>query len=609
MSLFETIRGLLTGRDDGTDPRGDDGTATPREDATDVQADDANGLSEPTGGADGPAGSGEAEGPGDADPESNDVEDARARDVESTAGSPSPPPERFPEEAAQLVDFWPEFDFDYSRASLVRLDEFLASQFDPSRFRNATFGGTADDSRLFTGLVIQLGSYYGEVLVRTAGATWTETGAFGWVVALPGATGELDGTDEQPTGRRPLVWPALDVARDCIRGEGSFATSFDAVVAFLEIGTATATDDSGIPGEPVDIGGPLAGVEEPERLADRAAGLADDYPWFDLDYSLASLVAVDRIVGTELRDGGTPVEGYSDGEVAGVLGTLGAYVGETLVRGADGEWTRAPNRSDTGASSSRRTWTVRVPTGDDADADRTAHVDPVRVAAASLHTGGSVVRLCEGALRRRISVRGPSGPPGVDPGAAGASLDAPATTGRGDGTADGAVGDPGEELTVAGQAEALAAANPAFDLDFTPESLARLDDLVEEAHADEFVDVDPGDLDESARLVSTALPYACYFGETVRRSQEDAGWADRVERGDDDGGGGADGDVEERGDGDGDGEGTGPTRGEDRFTVAVPGEDGAVGVDALRTAATCLAGNATFGGTYRALLDARREQN
>jgi len=71
-------------------------------------------------------------------------------------------------------------------------------------------------------------------------------------------------------------------------------------------------------------------------------------------------------------------------------------------------------------------------------------------------------------------------------------------------------------------------------------------------------------------LFEAAAPFSAYFGEVLRR-EHGAVWAD-----------------------------------DDGPAIFLETDDGgAVGVDAIRTAATCLAGNATFVGTYEDLLAER----
>lgn len=116
---------------------------------------------------------------------------------------------------------------------------------------------------------------------------------------------------------------------------------------------------------------------------------------------------------------------------------------------------------------------------------------------------------------------------------------------------------------LASRADEFAAAWPAYNLDFSPESLEQLDTIAEE----EYERVTRAADVEEAAVVTESHGFASYFGEVLRRNH-DAGW------------------VADEG-----------------YTVAVTEGDRPAGVDAMEVAVACLATGTTFSGTYRELVD------
>jgi hypothetical protein len=114
-----------------------------------------------------------------------------------------------------------------------------------------------------------------------------------------------------------------------------------------------------------------------------------------------------------------------------------------------------------------------------------------------------------------------------------------------------------------GRAEEFAAAWPAYELDFSPGSLERLDTIAEE----EYQRVTRAADVEEAAVVTESHGFASYFGEVLRRNH-DAGWV-----------------------------------ADEEYTVAVTDGEQPVGVDAMEVAVACLATGATFAGTYRQLVE------
>ena len=121
----------------------------------------------------------------------------------------------------------------------------------------------------------------------------------------------------------------------------------------------------------------------------------------------------------------------------------------------------------------------------------------------------------------------------------------------------------GDAEPLTDRARDLAEAWPAYDLDFSPASLERLDRIAEE----EYERVTRAADVEEAAVVTESRAFASYFGEVLRRNH-DAGWVTGEE-----------------------------------YTVAVDCPDDPVGVDAMEVAVACLATGTTFAGTYEELVD------
>ncbi|MFB6083395.1 MAG: hypothetical protein ABEJ94_04035 [Halorientalis sp.] len=117
--------------------------------------------------------------------------------------------------AEELAGFWDGYDLDFSPRSLTRLDELADTEWDDDRFRDAELGGEDMDSGMYTELVKQLGSYYGEVLVRSLDAEWTRRDD-DIVVAVEGNT-----------SAPPVPVPVFSVAAESLTGPTVFATRFN----------------------------------------------------------------------------------------------------------------------------------------------------------------------------------------------------------------------------------------------------------------------------------------------------------------------------------------------------------------------------------------------
>jgi hypothetical protein len=127
----------------------------------------------------------------------------------------------YAEAAEELVSFWTEYSLDYTPESLQRLDALVSAEWADDRFDDATFGSEATfDDRVFSSVSTELGSYFGEVLVRELDAEWSDETATDAVV-VEGADG-------------PLAIPVLKVAGTSIRQQPVFARSYDSLLSDLE---------------------------------------------------------------------------------------------------------------------------------------------------------------------------------------------------------------------------------------------------------------------------------------------------------------------------------------------------------------------------------------
>jgi len=126
----------------------------------------------------------------------------------------------YAEEAAGFVSFWNERDLDYTPESLARLDALVAAEWDAERFEDATFGDEATfDDRAFTSVSTELGSYFGEVLVRDLDAEWSDETDMDSVV--------VDGPDG------PLAIPVFRIAGTSLKQRSMFVHSYESLLSDL----------------------------------------------------------------------------------------------------------------------------------------------------------------------------------------------------------------------------------------------------------------------------------------------------------------------------------------------------------------------------------------
>jgi hypothetical protein len=431
------------------------------------------------------------------------------------------PPKRVRTAAEDLVTVGEErgHDLDFSPASLAGVDTLVSAVQSDDRDGD----GDGDDDLNLDALgvaerevaVTRLGCYVGETLVRSYDAAeWAETDD-GWTVVVDG-----------PGDR--LTVKVFDLAADFLDGNATVTDLSDALAEGAGVDApriVPADGDTDASALAVQTPGP---DYDPDSFRSDADAFVDRYPRYGLDYTPESLDALDGVVFGELSAGDDLAGAYSGTALSEMVRELGAYFGETLVVSLDGAWTHDGE------------WTVDI-----ADRSGTVGVAVFEAALAALQGD-----LAFGAVYDRLAGD-------IE---AGVEAEARAGVGAGGGI-DGSI-----DAAMVARAEAFAGRWPDYDLDFSPASLARLDDLA----ATEFERF-TGRERASGELVETATAFAAYFGEVLRR-EHDAAWVD-----------------------------------DDGPAVALETDDGddAVGVDAVEAAATCVAGNLSFVATYEGLLAAR----
>lgn len=187
--------------------------------------------------------------------------------------------EEFPpgEAAEALAAQWPAYDLDFSPASLSRLDELLDAELSPSQHTIYEF---------------RLGAYLGEVLVRTHGARWTPTDEAGWVVEIADDPGDA------------TVIEFDDPVRNGLRGDVPFAEAYERLASDLGLEGRSSGGKTRASQEPVDAGDD-EDANTAEYYRNRAERIAWAWPEHELDFSVESLVRLDRLVAEEpeARDG------------------------------------------------------------------------------------------------------------------------------------------------------------------------------------------------------------------------------------------------------------------------------------------------------------------
>jgi hypothetical protein len=409
-------------------------------------------------------------------------DDSAAVDVPEPAGAVSDLRASMFEEARELVESWPEVDLDFTPESLSRLDAFVDEQWsDKERFRGAEidFDDPEDmTDAIYTGLVLQLGGYYGEVLVRNYDAEWTqERGGVG--VTIHG--------DDEATAN------IFHIAGDCLTEPSKFALNHDHLVEVLDLDGPEVSEG----GQMYTTGG-LDIYENTEQtpeewvaaLHDEGEQFADEYEAYETDFTPASLARVDAITERMAEDFDlTDAELGKESGGSLALTThaleLGGYLAGVLREQLDAEW-----------DTDREPPVLRVAGPDDEQT-----LNPVAHAAQCMHGNTTFVGLYE---RLRTELGLDVSP--IDEAEALAVL----------GSDDIPLGGVETTDTLAARASGFASTLDA-DLDFSPESLRTLDGLIG----------DTVSLDDRETLGDVLA----YFGETLCQtydcewaSEDDVGW-------------------------------------------------------------------------------------
>lgn len=429
--------------------------------------------------------------------------------------------------AEELADFWNGYDLNFSPRSLARLDELADDEWDEDRFRDTELGGSDMDSGMYTELVKQLGSYYGEVLVRSLDAKWTRRDD-DIAVAVDGAT-------DAP----PVPVPVFSVAANSLSGPSVFATRFNDITdrANLEV-PAVATTAGVTPA----TGTPAATNREDEDLTAVKPDTATD----SVDSGADTESTDDPSTAEPAADAETGTRPTSRGTVTGTAETSTEPTDDTdplaasVVDGADDDATSPPTDETTdttdGAEDDTTAESDPSPRADSrertkAESGRPADTD----AGGDTDTGPTVdpegKSPLETAIEETVAAglvdradRDDDATPATTPTESGAEIDTAATTkaqspgrdadaGDGDsetGTTNRRANEPelndeaakrealAAEISDSGpaesgptlptpddlhdNAEAFAATYPGYDLDFSPDSLSRLDRLVTEEY-------------------------------------------------------------------------------------------------------------------------------
>lgn len=241
------------------------------------------------------------------------------------------------DDAAVLVDEAADtgYELDYSPASLATLDRFLD---DPS-----TDGREADerevDERETDGR--RVAAYLGEVFVRHYDGEWRFVEDEGWLVDLG---------DVSPDDRELFAAPrAVEAVMD---GGTTLAAVHDDVVGGLSVdGPRLSESEDDAAADPADGSLP---DESRDGQRELAAELVDHWPGYELDYSPASLAALDDLVADEYdespgdvdRDArcreSPPGEIPEDASVrvagGGEAARIAAYLGEVFCRSYRAVW-------------------------------------------------------------------------------------------------------------------------------------------------------------------------------------------------------------------------------------------------------------------------------
>lgn len=401
---------------------------------------------------------------------------------ERAAETPSPDAAGMAEYAEELASVYGEYDLDFTPESLSRLDSLADAEWDPDRFADAEVGGDDMESGMYTQLVRQVGSYYGEVLVREHGGEWIRQDDT-FAVRVSGDEG------------RSTVARVFAVARDSLTGPAQFASDYNAV-----------TDEAAVyaPG-----------------VADHAAAMpgADEETPVDTEGP-----DVDR-VGEEEADstaGGSERESTGGDEPAA---SAASGPEESATGRANGPTEAASPASDSPES---EPGDGAPETAEPASAGRDDSAD-----GEEFDVAAAAKRVVDGDLDG--SPDGADGEPSDGPAVHSSGADSRGAAGGGASDGGGRREDDGDEsgdreemslelseeggtetegataAEMGDEAAAFVATWPGYDLDYSPSSVERLDRLI----AEEYPDV--ADRDGQFRR-ARAVEIGGYLGEVLRRS-------------------------------------------------------------------------------------------
>lgn len=380
--------------------------------------------------------------------------------------------------AEELASVYEEYDLDFTPSSLARLDALADAEFDPERFADAELGGEDMDSGMYTELLKQLGSYVGEVFVREHDGEWVRHGDT-IAVTVSGEEGKT------------AIAHVFEAAEESLTGPSQFASTYNAVtdeasVYAPEVADHAAAVPASDANEPVDIDGPTVEVTDPfdgneAEPDDAEAATAGEETPETTSNSRSTEPAADA-GGERAADanGAGPEAATAGGETADQSAApddafdVAAVARDIVADDLDGD----PTVEDTGDSGSS---TPADEAGrDDRSGRSTVTPDDDESTAADETAEDLAVETLE------LTDESEGAEPGWSPAA------------------------------LRDDAAAFAATWPGYDLDFSPESLERLDALV----AEEYPDIAHRD---QAFTRARAAEIGGYLGEVCREAL-DAEW-------------------------------------------------------------------------------------
>lgn len=379
----------------------------------------------------------------------------------TTDGSEEPPPDTddIASHAEDLADVWEGYDLEFTPQSLARLDSLAATEWEDDRFADAEAGGDDIESGMFTKLLKQFGSYYGEVLVREHGGRWVRSEDT-IAVRVAGDAGEA------------TVARVFEVARTSLTGPPQFAADYNAVTDAADVYAPQVADHAAaIPGAgegdetPADTTGPeVDRVGSADETADDTEGsepeAAGDGETAGDEPTVAEAERAGEESEYEGEDGGADADEGDDGAFD-VAAAARQVVGDDLGDEA--------SDSDTGASGGRPDSPGATDRPDDcADTDGSDGSAGAGRAEREGRADPEEAQAAESEMTLELTDERDDGPARATPAA------------------------------LEDDAAAFAATWPGYDLDYEPASLERLDRLV----ATEYPDV--ADRDRAFRRARAA---------------------------------------------------------------------------------------------------------